>query len=48
MLILAHRGDYPENNLKVYVYTVNSFYTMRELVEVGVEVIFTDYPKLMK
>lgn len=36
------------NNLKVYVYTVNSPDIMRKLAELGVDGIFSDYPKLMK
>lgn len=36
------------NNLKVYVYTVNSPDIMRKLAKLGVDGIFSDYPKLMK
>ena len=39
---LAH-----ENNLKVYVYTINSPSQMRKMIDCGVDAIFSDYPELM-
>lgn len=40
---LAH-----ENNLKVFVYTVNRPYTMNKMIKLNVDGVFTDYPDLMK
>ena len=39
---LAHK-----NNLKVYVYTINSPSQMRKMIDCGVDAVFSDYPELM-
>lgn len=36
-----------ENNLKVFVYTVNKPNSMRKMIELGVDGVFSDYPDLM-
>ena len=42
MVNLAHK-----NNLKVYVYTINSPSQMRKMINCGVDAVFSDYPELM-
>ena len=42
MVNLAHK-----NNLKVYVYTINSPSQMRKMIDCGVDAVFSDYPELM-
>ena len=42
MVNLAHK-----NNLKVYVYTINSPSQMRKMIDFGVDAVFSDYPELM-
>ena len=37
-----------ENNLKVFVYTVNSENGMKDMIDYKVDGIFTDFPELMK
>lgn len=37
-----------ENNLKVFVYTVNSEKAMKDMIDYKVDGIFTDFPELMK
>jgi len=39
---LAHK-----NNLKVFVYTVNSPIIMRKMINFNVDGVFSDYPDLM-
>lgn len=36
-----------ENNLKVFVYTVNKPNSMRKMIELGADGVFSDYPDLM-
>lgn len=40
---LAHK-----NNLKVFVYTINTPLSMRKMIDYGVDGIFTDFPDLMR
>ena len=42
MVNLAHK-----NNLKVYVYTINSPSQMIKMIDCGVDAVFSDYPELM-
>ena len=42
MVDLAH-----ENELKVFVYTVNTPIIMRKMIEFNVDGVFSDYPDLM-
>ena len=35
------------HNLKVFVYTVNKPNSMRKMIELGVDGVFSDYPDLM-
>ena len=37
-----------ENNLKVFVYTVNTEKAMKDMIDYKVDGIFTDFPELMK
>ena len=36
-----------ENNIKVFVYTINKPTTMRKMIEFNVDGVFSDYPDLM-